>query len=101
MFARVEIHVDTAQADRVDVPVELLDLGDRNVELAVGADARDIEVFTHEIDVRAVIARRRTERNGNDFFHLGTPGSSHNRFSVASETKATASTAANERPVAR
>ena len=48
MAPGVEIDVDAAQADRIDVAVELAHHCDRGVELAVRPDARDVELFAQE-----------------------------------------------------
>src|SRR5262249_54758368 len=55
--------------DRVDLSVELANSRNRRVELAVHADTRDVELFAHERDLRAMVAAARPERNRNDSLH--------------------------------
>ena len=73
MTAGVEIDVDSAQADGIDRAVEFAHHRDRLVELAVGASSRDVEGFAQQLRLRAVIARRRTQRYRDDRFHATAP----------------------------
>src|SRR6202162_973397 len=90
---RVEVHVDAAEADCGDLAVHFVQFHERTTDRAVGSDALDVEELSEKFDERAVIARRRPERNRDDALdrsgyrrHVritarGTPGSgSHGKF---------------------
>ncbi len=69
----VQVHVDAAEADRIDRPVERLEPRDRPIDRAVRPHPRDIEPLPEQLHLRPMIARRRTQRNADDRFHALSP----------------------------
>lgn len=63
MFPRVQVHVDAAETDRVDLTVEFVNLCNCRVELTVRADTRNVELFTEKRYHGMMIACTTTERN--------------------------------------
>jgi hypothetical protein len=66
---RVQVDVDAAEADGVDRAVQLAQSRERAIERSVHALAPHVELFPEQFDARAMIARRRSKRHGNDGLH--------------------------------